>query len=98
MCLYAGETRNEGPVIVGLITECQELLTEFTRGQQPEDYRLTRANSAPTRHNTGVELADALDSKTISPVVQTKGLSQKTRQLAHRTTPVFTGRSLIDDS
>lgn len=27
VCLYAGETKNEEPLIVGLTTQCRELLT-----------------------------------------------------------------------
>ena len=40
-------------MIVGLTTECRELLTELKRGKQPEDYLLTCENGERIRDLRG---------------------------------------------
>lgn len=111
VCLYAGETKNEEPLIVGLTTECRELLTELKRDKQPEDYLLTRANGEPVRDLRGTW--DALTKAAGLPGLLLhdfrrsavrnmirRGVPQKTamKVSGHKTDAVFSRYNIVSEA
>lgn len=111
VCLYAGETKNDEPVIVGLTTECPELLTELKRGKQPDDYLLTRENGKPVRNFRGTW--DALTEAAGLPGLLLhdfrrsavrnmirRGVAQKTamKVSGHKTDAIFSRYNIVSEA